>query len=63
MIDKKIYRTDYESEITGFFKELSSADEPESAGVTYEVSKYSKIGELRDNAGNTDSRDKLWEGF
>ena len=61
MIDKKIYRTNYESEFTGFFKELTVADE--SVAVTSEITKFSKINKLRDNAGKADSRDKLWEGF
>ncbi len=63
MIDKKVYKTDYESEFTEFFNSLSGIEEPESVDVVSEIKKYSKIDQLRDNAGKSNSRDKLWEGF
>ena len=63
MIDKKVYKDDYESEFTGFFKTLSGLKEPESVDVNSEVNTYSVINKLRDNADVADSRNKLWEGF
>jgi len=62
MIDPKVYKTDYESEFTSFFKELP-ADQVESVDASVEKEKYSKLNKLRDKSGTADSRDKLWEGF
>ena len=62
MIDKKVYKDDYESEFTGFFKALS-IDDSESKGVNDEINTYSVVDKLRDNADITDSRIKLWEDF
>jgi len=63
MIDEKVYKTDYESEFTSFFKELSSKDLVESKNVNLEVETYSMLNNLRDNSDNPDSRNKLWEDF
>jgi len=63
MIDEKVYKTDYESEFTSFFKELSSKDLVESKSVNLEVETYSMLNNLRDNSDNPDSRNKLWEDF
>jgi len=63
MIDKKIYKTDYESEFTGFFNELDSAVLNDSAGVKSEVSTFKKINDLRDNADGLGGRNKIWEDF
>ncbi len=62
MIDKKVYKDDYESEFTGFFKSLS-IDNSKSKGVNTEINTYSVINKLRDNADIADSRNKLWEDF
>ena len=63
MIDKKVYKTDYESEFTEFFNTLSSKPEPESVAMTAEKAKYSKINKMRDTENKVSTRNKLWKGF
>jgi len=63
MIDKKVYKIDYESEFTEFFKQISDKDEPESKNVNDERRIYAELNQLRDQADNPDSRNKLWEDF
>jgi hypothetical protein len=62
MVDKKVYKTDYESDFTQFFKKLDikSSDNP---AVEAEVEKYDRVFKLRDTKNVKDSRTKLWEGF
>ncbi len=63
MIDEKVYKTDYESEFTAFFKQISEKAEPESKNVNSERTIYAELNHLRDHADNPDSRNKLWEDF
>ena len=63
MIDQKVYKTDYISEFSEFLNEISLKDEPVSIAKTAEIKIYTKVNKLRDNAGITDNRNKLWEGF
>ena len=42
MIDKKVYKTDYESEFAGFFNTLASQEEPVSIAMVAEEKKYTK---------------------
>ena len=63
MIDKKVYKTDYQSEFTEFFNDLSTKDEPKSEAMIAEQKKYSEINKLRDNVQKTPTRNKLWKGF
>ena len=63
MVDQKVYKTDYESEFTVFFKELSSVDEPKSEAKQAEVAKYSKINKMRDTENKELTRNKLWKDF
>ena len=61
MVDKKVYKTDYQSEFTQFSKELNQ--NPENPGVKAETKKYSRIIDLRDNKKAKNSRNKIWENF
>jgi len=63
MMDKKVYKTDYESEFTEFFKKVSEKDEPEPKNVNREKKLYDELNHLRDNADNPEGRNKLWEDF
>jgi len=63
MVDPKVYKTDYESEFTGFFNDLSSNDEPISTAKEAEVAKYTKINKMRDTENNVSTRNKLWKDF
>ncbi len=63
MIDKKVYKTDYESEFTEFLNQISEKTEPESKNVNSERAIYAELNHLRDHADNPDSRNKLWEDF
>ena len=63
MIDQKVYKIDYVSEFSEFLAELSTVDEPKSVARDSEIKTYSQVNKLRDTAGVTDSRNKLWEGF
>lgn len=63
MSDSKVYKTDYESEFTAFFKTVSTDNKAESEAVTAEVNKYSRVNKLRDNVSINNTRDKIWEGF
>ena len=61
MVDKKVYKTDYQSDFTKFYKTMES--QPENPAVKAETQKYSKVNELRDNKKPKTSRTKLWENF
>ncbi|MFT5519883.1 MAG: hypothetical protein ACI9IA_000467 [Enterobacterales bacterium] len=63
MVDQKVYKTDYESEFTDFFKSLSSADEPSSTAKQAEIKKYTKINKMRDTENKVSTRNKLWKDF
>jgi hypothetical protein len=63
MVDQKVYKTDYESEFTGFFKSLSSTDEPISKDQQAEIKKYTKINKMRDTENKVSTRNKLWKDF
>ncbi|PCJ49914.1 MAG: hypothetical protein COA74_03725 [Gammaproteobacteria bacterium] len=63
MIDKKVYKTDYESEFTAFFNTLSSKKEPVSVAMDAEKAKYSKINKMRDTESKVSTRNKLWKNF
>ena len=63
MSDSKVYKTDYESEFTAFFKTVSPENKAASKSATAEVAKYKNINKLRDNKSSGNTRDKIWEGF
>ena len=63
MSDKKVYKTDYESEFTTFFKTMPAENKTASKSVTAEVKKYTTINKLRDNVSINNTRNKIWEGF
>ena len=62
-IDHKVYKTDYESEFTSFFKNLSLTDEPESPAKKKEEQLYREINKSRDSTRDVSSRNKIWEDF
>ena len=61
MSKNKVFKTDYESDITQFLKSLP--EDPSSPAVEAEKSKYERINELRDNPEANLKKSKLWEGF
>jgi len=61
MVDKKVYKTDYQSEFTEFFEKLDV--DSETVGVTEEREIYDEVIRLRDTKGVKNSRNKLWEKF
>ena len=63
MVDQKVYKTDYESEFTDFFKGLSSTDEPSSKAKQAEITKYTKINKMRDSESKISTRNKIWKDF
>ena len=63
MVDKKVYKTDYESEFSKFFSEQTFENRNESIAVTSEIEKYSNINKYRDSSEHPNSRNKLWTGF
>jgi hypothetical protein len=63
MVDQKVYKTDYESEFTDFFKNLSTTDEPSSIAKQAEITKYTKIIKMRDTENKVSTRNKIWKDF
>ena len=63
MVDQKVYKTDYESEFTDFFKSLSSTAEPSSKAKQAEITKYTKIIKMRDTENKVSTRNKIWKDF
>ena len=61
MVDKKVYKTDYESDFTKFSKDLNQ--DPNNPAVKAETVTYDRVIDLRDNKKAKDTRDKLWENF
>ena len=61
MADKKVYKTDYQSDFTKFFKEADI--QVENVAVDAEVEKYAKVFDQRDKVKTKSSRLKLWENF
>jgi len=59
--DKKVYKTDYQSDFTKFFNE-AAIDEPNVA-VDEEKEKYARVFDLRDKLKQKTNRLKLWEHF
>ena len=63
MIDNKVYKTDFQSEFSEFFKTVSDETKAESEAVISEVNTYSKVNQLRDNVDTSAHRFRIWEGF
>ena len=63
MVDQKVYKTDYESEFTDFFKGLSSTDDASSKAKQEEIKKYTKINKMRDTENKVSTRNKIWKDF
>ena len=61
MVDKKVYKTDYESDFTKFSKDLEQ--DQNNPAVKAETVKYDRVNDLRDNKKAKNSRNKLWENF
>ncbi len=61
MVDKKVYKTDYQSEFSKFSKDL--VQDQNNPAVKAETTKYSRVNDLRDNKKSQNSRTKLWENF
>ena len=61
MVDKKVYKTDYESDFTKFSKDLNQ--DPNNPAVKAETVKYDRVIDLLDNKKAKDTRDKLCENF
>lgn len=62
-IDKKIYKTDYESDFATYYDHIEVGDEAESEDIKLEVETYSKIEDWRDHVCEHETRNKLWENF
>ena len=63
MVDKKVYKTDYNSEFSDFFSTLNSKEEPVSIAKQAEKAKYKRINMMRDKTNNSSTRTKLWKEF
>ena len=61
MADKKVYKTDYESDFTQFFKSLDM--KIENPAVDAEKAKYDDVFKRRDSKSVKSTRNKLWENF
>lgn len=61
MVDKKVYKTDYQSDFTKFYKTMDA--QPDNPAVKAETNKYSKVNSLRDSKQAKTNRAKLWENF
>jgi len=59
----KVYKTDYSSDFTSFFKTVKAENKENSEAVQAEIKKYTLVNKLRDEDGQPSSRNKLWEGF
>ena len=61
MVDKKVYKTDYQSDFTQFFEKADI--EVNNPAVNEEKAKYDRVFELRDEKKKKTNRLKLWENF
>lgn len=61
MVDKKVYKTDYESDFTKFSKGLDQ--DQNNPAVKAETVKYDRVIDLRDNKKAKNNRNKLWDNF
>lgn len=61
MADKKVYKTDYQSDFAKFFKDADI--QVENVAVDEEKEKYARVFDLRDKVKAKTNRLKLWENF